>query len=207
MSMKRRDFMKTAGVAGAGLVLMPGLGGNRLFALPAGGLSDPGTQPLFANPVPDAMSPGFMFSPRGKKNKIKVSAGPSVQMTGLLGPNIDPATGKRPQLSTPVWGYGTQSRGYTWPGMTFEVQKDMPLEVTWENRLVDPVTGDVLPHLLPVDTSLHWCYSLPGYEGNTIAMHGVPVVAHLHGGHTDFQYDGNPEFFFSPGWGVRGPQW
>ena len=23
----------------------------------------------------------------------------------------------------------------------------------------------------------------------------------------DFQYDGNPEFFFSPGWGVRGPQW
>jgi FtsP/CotA-like multicopper oxidase with cupredoxin domain len=29
----------------------------------------------------------------------------------------------------------------------------------------------------------------------------------VHGGHSDFQFDGNPEFFFSPGWGVRGPQW
>ena len=35
----------------------------------------------------------------------------------------------------------------------------------------------------------------------------MPVVAHLHGGHTDFQFDGNPEFFFSPGYQVRGPQW
>ena len=41
----------------------------------------------------------------------------------------------------------------------------------------------------------------------SIATNGVPIVAHVHGGHTDFQFDGNPEFFFSPGWGVRGPQW
>ena len=40
-----------------------------------------------------------------------------------------------------------------------------------------------------------------------IAANGIPIVPHVHGGHTDFQYDGNPEFFFSPGWGVRGPQW
>ncbi len=110
-------------------------------------------------------------------------------------------------LSTPVWGYGSPSRGYTWPGKTFEVQKDVPIEVKWENRLVDPVTGAFLPHLLPVDTSLHWCYSLPGYTQFTLANAGVPIVTHLHGGHSDFQYDGNPEFFFSPGWGVRGPQW
>ncbi len=32
-------------------------------------------------------------------------------------------------------------------------------------------------------------------------------MPHLHGGHTDFQYDGNPEFFFSPNWKVKGPQW
>jgi FtsP/CotA-like multicopper oxidase with cupredoxin domain len=29
----------------------------------------------------------------------------------------------------------------------------------------------------------------------------------LHGGHSDFQFDGNPEFFFSPGYAIRGPQW
>ena len=33
--------------------------------------------------------------------------------------------------------------------------------------------------------------------------HGVPIVAHLHGGHTEYQFDGNPEFFFSPGYGAR----
>jgi FtsP/CotA-like multicopper oxidase with cupredoxin domain len=58
-----------------------------------------------------------------------------------------------------------------------------------------------------VDTSLHWAYSLPGYTGYNIATDGVPIVSHVHGGHSDFQFDGNPEFFFSPGWGVRGPQW
>ncbi len=58
-----------------------------------------------------------------------------------------------------------------------------------------------------VDTSLHWAYSLHGYEQYSIDDDGVPIVAHVHGGHSDFQFDGNPEFFFSPGWTVRGPQW
>ena len=94
----------------------------------------------------------------------------------------------------------------------------MPLEVKWENRLGG------LPYLItgkdnrslgyedytgrPVlDTSLHWAYSLPGYQGYSFEKDGVPIVAHLHGGHTDFPYDGNPEFFFSPGYTIRGPQW
>jgi FtsP/CotA-like multicopper oxidase with cupredoxin domain len=54
------------------------------------------------------------------------------------------------------------------------------------------------PHLLPVDTSLHWCYSLPGYEDYSIETAGVPIITHLHGGNTDFQFDGNPEFFYGP---------
>ena len=58
----------------------------------------------------------------------------------------------------------------------------------------------------PVDENLHWCYNLPGYTQYSIANDGVPIVSHLHGGHTDFQFDGNPEFFFSPGYAVKGPQ-
>jgi len=60
-----------------------------------------------------------------------------------------------------------------------------------------------------VDTNLHWCYSLHGYEGKSIAQNGVPLITHLHGGHSDFQFDGNPEFFYSPGGKkkVVGPQW
>ena len=40
-----------------------------------------------------------------------------------------------------------------------------------------------------------------------IATNGVPIVPHLHGGHTTAIFDGNPEYFFSPGFGVLGPRW
>jgi FtsP/CotA-like multicopper oxidase with cupredoxin domain len=47
---------------------------------------------------------------------------------------------------------------------------------------------------------------LAGYD-YSIENDGPPIVPHLHGGHTDYQFDGNPEFFLSPGYTVRGPQW
>ncbi|MGD8726996.1 MAG: multicopper oxidase domain-containing protein, partial [Gemmatimonadales bacterium] len=196
--MKRRDFSKIVAAAGAS-ALVPW---RKLRAEPAAvGLSDPFLQPKFVNLVPDALAPGFKFDARNKnKAKFKVAVGPSVQQTGLVDAAGTP-------LNTPIWGYGYNNIGFTWPGRTFEVMSGEPIEVTWENKLLDPVTGMPLAHLLPVDTSLHWAYSLMGYEANSIAADGVPIVAHLHGGHTDFQYDGNPEFFFSPGFGVRGPQW
>ncbi len=197
----RRDFLKISGAAGASAFLSTRAGFiRRALAVPlAVGLSDPAVQPKFFKYVPDALAPGFKYSsPNGK---YKVTVGPSVQMTGLVG-----ADGVTP-VPTPVWGYGLNGKGFTWPGRTFEVQSGQPIEVKWENKLLDPATGAFLPHLLPVDTSLHWCYSLAGYQQYTIANAGVPIVAHLHGGHTDFQFDGNPEFFFSPGYGVRGPQW
>jgi spore coat protein A, manganese oxidase len=58
-----------------------------------------------------------------------------------------------------------------------------------------------------VDTSFHWAYSLPGYEKYSIEENGTPIVPHLHGGHNNAPYDGNPEYFFSPGFEVRGPDW
>ncbi len=170
--LSRRQFMKLGLAAGAGLVMrwnvggLAGVGqlGGTLKAEAASarvGLSDPTLQPKFAHTVPDALAPGFRFTP--KKGKIKVAMGPALQMTGLVGPD-----GVTP-VATPVWGYGAPSTGYTWPGKTFEVQSGVPIEVMWENKLYDPLTGAFLPHLLPVDTSLHWAYSLTGYTQYTIA--------------------------------------
>lgn len=34
-----------------------------------------------------------------------------------------------------------------------------------------------------------------------------PIITHLHGGNSDFQFDGNPELFYSPDGEVNGPQW
>jgi len=112
---------------------------------------------------------------------------------------------------TPIWGYGAQTDDrFTWPGRTFEVKSSFAggaaeTVVNWENAL-----QGVSQHLLPVDTNLHWCYSLHGYMQNSIAKNGVPIITHLHGGHTDYQFDGNPEFFYSPKMKnkqVVGPQW
>jgi spore coat protein A len=103
------------------------------------------------------------------------------------------------QLMTPLFGYGSPG-SFTWPGRTFEVQSGVPTTVNWHNNL-----GNA--HLLPVDTSLHWAYSLPGYTDKTIANDGVPIITHVHGSHVNSKFDGNPEFFFNPGASVVGPQW
>ena len=194
----RRNFLKLAGATSLAMLVARLRALDALAVPAAAGLSDPALQPKFVNAVPDAMAPSFKFA--SKNNKYKVAVGPTTQMTGLVD-----ATGT--PLATPLFGYGLPNLGYTWPGRTFEVQSGVPIEVKWENKLYDPMTDLPLDHLLPVDTSLHWAYSLHGYEPYSIAANGVPIVAHLHGGHTDFRYDGNPEFFFSPGFGVRGPQW
>lgn len=160
----------------------------------AAGLSDPAAQPLFVNPVPNALSFGFKYAV--KNNKLNIIAAQTVQMTGLVG-----ADGSTP-VPTTVWGYGESSTGVTWPGRTIERHvNDDPLEITWKNML------NGLPHLLPVDTSLHWAYSLHGYEKYSIEKNGVPLVPHVHGGRNDSPFDGNPEYFFSPGHAVRGPRW
>jgi FtsP/CotA-like multicopper oxidase with cupredoxin domain len=213
----RRDFIKMGAAAGAGLYLSTKMGWVRVAgaATQGPGLSDPALQPKFANPVPNALDPGFIYE-TGKKGKIKVAVGQSSQMTGLVGTD-----GVTP-VPTTIWGYGDKGM-YTWPGRTFQVGSYEPLEVKWENRLIDEF-GTPVPWLITgkdntslgfgdytgrpvVDTSLHWAYSLHGYEYFSIEQDGVPIVPHVHGGHTDAIFDGNPEYFFSPGWTVRGPQW
>ncbi len=197
MRVTRRDFMRLSAGATAGLFIGSELGWPApAAAVPlAVGLSDPALQPKFVNHVANALDPSFGF--RGNNDKYRIDIGPGVQYTGLLGPDGTP-------VPTRVFGYG-QSGSYTWPSRTIEAQSGRPIEVTWRNKLIGP--GGYLPHLLPVDTSLHWAYSLEGYEHYTIENVGIPVVTHLHGGHTDSPYDGNPEYFFSPGWRVRGPRW
>ena len=171
----------------------------QMWRAPGLGLSDPASQPKFVNAVPDALSPEFIYQP-DKMGRYKVKIGTNaLHETGLIGPTGSP-------VPTPIWGYGDQKdRVITWPGRTFQVTSgNTQTEVIWQNSL-----KKVTQHLLPVDPNLHWCYSLPGYTQYTIANTGVPIITHLHGGHTDFQFDGNPEYFYSPDGPTQvvGPQW
>jgi FtsP/CotA-like multicopper oxidase with cupredoxin domain len=196
MKLTRRDFAKLSAVAGGALAL-PGWARRASGDVLAPGLSDPALQPKFVHTVPNPLDPGFLFQPDGM-GRYAVEVRQTKQKTGLVGRN-----GKL--LSTTVWGYG-DDRGPTWPGRTFQVKSvaaggPAEAQVRWENRL----GGN--KHLLPLDTSLHWAYSLAGYDDFTIQNDGVPIVTHLHGGHTDFPFDGNPEYFYSPKGKIQGPRW
>jgi len=124
--MTRRQVLKAGMIGGAGLMLPWKFKLPRAFAATQGpGLSDPASQPKFANAVPNALDPGFIYDT--SKGKIKVAVGQTVQMTGLVGTDGLP-------VPTTVWGYGDK-KFYTWPGRTFQVKSYEPLEVKWENDL------------------------------------------------------------------------
>lgn len=204
--MKRREFLtlsiKAAMAAGYTSTIPASLlfSHNSHAAITAAGLSDPAMQHLFTHAAPNALADSFKYKP--VNNKIKIYTSQAVQMTGLVG--VDGVT----PVPTTIWGYGLKKQPPSWPGMTFERHiNDTPLTIKWRNQLIDPITEQPLPHLLPVDTSLHWAYGLHGYMNNSIAQDGVPLVPHVHGGRNDSSSDGNPEFFFSPGNEVRGPRY
>jgi len=196
LGFQRRDFLKLSGAAGlTATIPWSQLVSTAHGAALVSSLSDPARQPKFVELAPNALDPGFKYT--ATNGEYTVGGGATTQFTGLVNEGGKP-------VATRLYGYGqADAVGYTWPGRTFEVQSgETNTVVNWENNLLG-----ITEHLLRVDTSLHWAYSLPGYEDNTIANTGIPIVMHLHGGHSNFQFDGNPEFFFNPGASVVGPQW
>src|SRR3989304_7815584 len=130
-------------------------------------LLDPLTQPKFINPLPNPLDPGFIFQPTvpgGSHYEIGV-----YQFSQNLG-LVDPVTTQ--PLSTTVWGYGTSTQSPTYPGRTLQATANQPITVRWTNNLVDAF-NQPLPHLLPVDTSVHWA------EPTDYPASGVPIVTQL----------------------------
>ena len=73
--------------------------------------------------------------------------------------------------ATTVWGYGAvrsaSKRGllvHNAPSLTIEARWNRPVRIKWINDLVD-ANGDFLPHLLPVDPTLHWANPPGAIEG------------------------------------------
>lgn len=139
-----------------------------------------------------------------------------------------------PLPPTNVWSYGpaadpipatapAATSQFNYPAFTVETTADTAVNVRWRNELVaiDPTTGfpypegdpnrTFLPHLLPVDQTLHWANPpatgcLHGDPNRTDCMTGradrylgpVPMVPHLHGAHVDQHSDGYPEAWWLP---------
>lgn len=146
-------------------------------------LLNPLSQPQFVNPLP---VPGVIDGRNGGTFTIGISQ--FDQWLGL----VNPLT--RQPMQTKVWGYEG-----SYPGPTILAKKGVPIDVFWQNNLVTP-NNEPLPHLLPVDSSIHWALDhFPGWM-----QYGVPVVTHLHGGHTESASDGLPEAWFTPNFSLKG---
>lgn len=143
---------------------------------------DPKTQPQFVNPLP---IPSIIDARAG--GSLAVSISEFKQDLGL----IDPVT-KQPLL-TKVWGYNN-----SYPGPTILARKNFPVDILWQNNLVD--NGMLLPHLFVVDTTLNWAL----YGRSDWRALGVPIVTHLHGGHTESASDGLPEAWYTPNFALTG---
>lgn len=145
-------------------------------------LLDPASQQKFVNPLPlpSVMQP---TTPGGSHYEVNMT-----QFNQDLG--LKDAFGNT--INTTVWGYNE-----SFPGPTLETRRNVPITVKWKNELIDN-DGFPLPHLLPVDTSVHWAMPMDWPSC------GVPLVTHLHGGHAGPESDGNPEAWFTPGYAQTG---
>lgn len=167
---------------------------------------NPAAGPFFTNYVKNALDPDFKFD-FDSGNRIEVD----VAMSDEHKPGFNFTSGEdEVEATTKIYGYG-EDGVHTWPGKTFEVKRGVRYEVTW-NNMIDPanhtLTGAAPFCDVPVvDKTLHWAYSLESTSSATIENDGVPIVTHLHGGHTNAENDGNPEFFYNHDGTVVGPQY
>jgi spore coat protein A len=195
----RRQLLKRGAVAGAAVGL-PLLGlKSRTFAAIPGGTLDPNSVVKYVTSlvIPPVMPPVTTL----QNKSIDYYVISVRQFRQQILPPSKPAT--------TVWSYGATNRGSTfnYPAFTIEAKADRPARVKWINNLVDG-SGNYLPHLLPVDPTLHWANPPGGTEERdtrpTFASTPgpytgpVPIVTHLHGGHNPEEGDGYPEAWYLP---------
>ncbi len=209
--LNRRGFLKAALIAAAGLALQGSSGGastpfgdvvhrqagtrETRTPVPADTL-DPATIAKFVTPLPiPAVMPRAMGEASRGVDHYEVAIRQFEQQ--ILPP---------PHPKTTVWGYGAVGHpvSFHYPGPTIEARHRVPVRVKWINELVN-AGGRFLPHLLPVDQTLHWANPPGGESGRDHAgtagtpyMGPVPLVTHLHGGHVGEESDGHPEAWFLP---------
>jgi FtsP/CotA-like multicopper oxidase with cupredoxin domain len=202
----RRLFLKSNLLAGTAL-LLPwnwGVGGAWAAALPGGSLN-PRRIPKFRAPlvIPPAMPRSAEIQIPGGQSADYYEIAVRQFQQQILPPGLPPTT---------VWSYGSVQHpaSFNYPAFTIEALWSRPVRVKWINDLKDPATGSYLPHLLAVDPTLHWANPPGGTTGRDMrptfppnstpgAYTGpVPIVTHLHGGHSSQESDGYAEAWFLP---------
>ena len=201
MSLTRRGFLKVSMGAGGALMLPPWMAGSKALAAVASPSLDPTLIPKYLTPmlVPPEMP---------RTGTIKQRRGPNIDYYELavrqFPQQVLPAGFTGP---TTLWGYGNvaaqQNYGgkkggtsgpsiFNAPSLTIEAKQGQPIRIKWINDLKD-ANGNFLPHLLPVDPTLHWANPPGGTKGRDMRPDfsgkstpgpytgPVPMVPHVHG--------------------------
>jgi FtsP/CotA-like multicopper oxidase with cupredoxin domain len=205
--LSRRSFLKLTGASTVGwYVASQTRWIQRAIAAIPGGTLDPGDITKYVTPllIPPVM-PRAATSMGGKRlDYYEISVRQFAEQILPAGlPN------------TTVWGYGAvksaSKRGillHHAPSLTIEAKWGRPARVKWINELVNE-SGDFLPHLLPVDPTLHWANPPGGEEMRDMRptfsstpgpyTGPVPLVTHVHGSiSVGDESDGYAEAWYLP---------
>lgn len=192
MKVSRRKFLKIGFAGGSALFLpwrfkIP----EALAAIPGGDLS-PGDFAKYQTPmlIPPVMP---------KAGKLKASKGKNIDYYEISMKQFSQQILPAGMPPTTVWGYGAVSsvskKGlllHNAPSLTIEAKVNTPVRIKWINDLKD-ASGNYLPHLLPVDQTLHWANPPGGMAGRDTRPDftgqptpgsytgPVPMCTHVHG--------------------------
>ena len=185
----RRSFLAHTGGTTLTLFAYNKFGVKEAVAAIPGGTLDPINVPKWRTPmlIPPVMPSAGKFKMKGKDaDYYEISV---KQFAQQILPAGLPAT--------TVWGYGavaSKSKNglllHNAPSLTIEATVGMPVVVKWINDLKD-ASGNFLPHLLPIDPTLHWANPPGGLTGRDTRptftttpgryIGPVPMVPHVHG--------------------------
>jgi len=174
-----------------------------------GATLDPAIIPQFVTPlvIPPAMPRTTQLGKLPLPRIVDYYEIAQSQFEQQILPPVD--TSGNPLGPTTVWSYESVNHPGTlnYPAFTLEASFGRPVFVKWINNLKDEA-GNYLPHLLPVDPTLHWANPPGGAAGRDTRpifpttpgpyTGPVPMIPHLHGGHNTPESDGFPEAWFLP---------
>ncbi|MBK8050590.1 MAG: multicopper oxidase domain-containing protein [Anaerolineales bacterium] len=162
--------------------------------------------PMDASTITKYVTPLVIPPAMPRAGRIRLWGGGTVDYYEITVKQFQQQILPAPLPQTTVWSYGSERHPGTlnYPAFTIEAEHGTPVRVRWINGLVD-ANGNYLPHLLPVDQTLHWANPPGGNAGRD--THGmspapytgpVPLVPHVHGAHTTDESDGYTEAWYLP---------